>query len=280
MSAFSCDQRKGKRSTILSQPHLRLAPTYRILPHTTERHLYPFGYFGILSLQIARLRSVMGNRLQSIVFDFDYTLADSSKGATDCINYALAEMSLTKVPDDLACSTIGLSLKDAFTVLTGDRDDALARRFSELFNERADKTMIELTVLYDWVPTALISLKDHGFSLGIVSNKYGRRIRSILRREKMLDFFDVIVGGEDVSEHKPHPEGLLKAMEALSARPSNAIYVGDSVVDAELADRAGVPFIAVLSGVTPKDAFSDRRVVAVIDSIEDLLGAIASSFDR
>jgi phosphoglycolate phosphatase len=221
----------------------------------------------------------MTNRIQTIVFDFDYTLADSSRGAIDCINFALGQMDLPAAPGDLVCRTIGLSLKDTFAALTGDRNPARVSRFSEFFIERAEQTMVELTVLFPQVPAAVRDLKRTGYSLAIVSTKYRRRIRSILSREALLDPFDVIVGGEDVTEHKPHPEGVFKALSALSASPSNSIYIGDSVVDAQVAERAGMPFIAVLSGVTLKGAFDRFPVVEIIDTIEDLPGVIAGLSD-
>ena len=82
--------------------------------------------------------------------------------------------------------------------------------------------------------------------------------------------FEVVIGGEDVAQHKPHPEGLLVAMQRLECSPESVVYVGDSVVDAELAKRAGVPLIVVLSGVTPRQDFEDYDPVAVLQSIADL----------
>jgi phosphoglycolate phosphatase len=214
-------------------------------------------------------------QIQSIVFDFDYTLADSSKGAVDCINYSLSIMGLPPAEDDRACSTIGLSLADTFVALTQDNDSARASRFSRLFVERADQTMVDLTSLFEWAPAAIRALKGEGFSLGIVSTKYRRRIHAILSREALLDPFEVIVGGEDVAQHKPHPEGVFKALEAMRAEPSKSIYVGDGVVDARLAQSAQMPFVAVLSGVTRREAFDPFPVVEIIDNVTDLPRVLA-----
>jgi len=82
--------------------------------------------------------------------------------------------------------------------------------------------------------------------------------------------FEVVIGGEDVEQHKPHPEGLFQAIEKLGCSTASVVYVGDSVVDAELAQRAGVPLIVVLSGVTPKDDFHRYEPIAVLESISQL----------
>ena len=78
------------------------------------------------------------------------------------------------------------------------------------------------------------------------------------------------MGGEDVSRHKPDPESLLLAMEQLGVGPEEVLYVGDSVSDARAAQRAGVRFVAALSGPTPREAFEGDAVYAVIESLIDL----------
>ena len=110
--------------------------------------------------------------------------------------------------------------------------------------------------------------------LGIVSTKYRYRIEDVLGREGLLELFEVIVGGEDVSEFKPDPESLNLALGKMGISPEAVLYVGDSVVDAEAAMRAGVPFAAVLSGSTPREAFSKFETRMILDSVLDLTSSI------
>jgi len=212
----------------------------------------------------------MKHHFQTVIFDFDYTLADSSRGVIECINFALDGLSLPTVSAEMACQTIGLSLSDTFLKLAGQQHIAKCDEFARLFIKRADEVVADLTVLFDSVPRTVELLKRHGVTLGIVSTKFRYRIETILRRENLLYPFEVIVGGEDVSEHKPDPEGLLTATERLGSVPSNCLYVGDSVTDAETAKRAAVPFVAVLSGVTPKDAFRNYDVYGMLESLSEI----------
>ena len=212
----------------------------------------------------------MNCNLRAVVFDFDYTLADSSKGIVECVNHALVRLQLLTVPAERVYPLIGLSLTDMFARLQGADDGRRAGEFSRLFIEHADRVMGELTVIYDWVPATIARLRSLGLSLGIVSTKFRYRIEAILAREGLLTAFGVIVGGEDVSEFKPHPEGLLKAVRALRCAPQDAVYVGDSPTDAETAERAGVPFVAVLSGVTPREGFASRALCAILQNVAEL----------
>lgn len=207
---------------------------------------------------------------QAVVFDFDYTLADSSQGAIECINFALGRMGLDQVSAEAACRTIGLSLNETFLSLAEHHEPQRCDEFYRLFINRAEEVMSNLTTLYESVPAMIETLSERGLRLGIVSTKYRRRIHEILEREALLHGFRVVIGGEDVEQHKPHPEGLLEAIKQLECSPASTMYVGDSVVDAELAKRAGVPLIVVLSGVTPRAHFEGYEPMAVLENISEL----------
>jgi phosphoglycolate phosphatase len=212
----------------------------------------------------------MKNIYNTIIFDFDYTLADSSKGVIECVDYALTSLGLPTVSQQEVCNTIGLSLKDTFLKLMKEEYLAKCEEFAYLFIKRADEIMADLTILYDTVPETIQSLKDDGYTLGIVSTKFRRRIKSILKRYNLLNVFDVVIGGEDVLNHKPHPEGLLLAIKQLGRSSGNTVYVGDSTIDAKTAELAKVSFIAVLSGVTPDNDFQKYNVHKIIKDISEL----------
>lgn len=202
-----------------------------------------------------------------VIFDFDYTLADSSRGALECCNYAFKRMDLPHVSAEAACKTIGMSLPNTLISLAGEEYEERSDEFASLFIRRADEVMADLTVVFKDAPRVITHLKGRGISLGIVSTKFRYRIEAILGRENLLDLFDVIVGGEDVSKHKPDQEGLMMAIERLGGSRTTSLYVGDSVTDAETARRARVSFVVVLSGVTPREAFVDYSVYRILDNL-------------
>jgi len=214
------------------------------------------------------------------LFDFDYTLADSSTGVIASTNSALTALGLPAAPPDLIRQTIGLTLEDAFAYVVGtsvpaDRFPAASKAFDRLFIAQADAIMADQTVILPHVAAAICALRRRGYALGIVSSKFRYRIEQILEREDLSAEFDVVVGREDVIASKPDPEGLLTAMAALGSVPANTCYVGDSVTDAKAAQRARVPFIAVLSGVTTQAEFTAHACHAVIANMAELPQAIA-----
>ena len=209
--------------------------------------------------------------VQAIIFDFDYTLADSSRGVIECINFALDKLGLPLAGAAEIRRTIGLSLPDALVMLVGKEYTAYTDEFIRLFIERADEVMTGMTELFDVVPETVAALRNFGIRLGIVTLKYRYRIEAILKRDHLSDAFEVIIGFEDVSVQKPDPSGLLTAVERLNCVPQNCFYIGDSVTDAKTAQRADIDFIPVLSGVTPRAVFDDYNVYTILEDVSGLL---------
>jgi phosphoglycolate phosphatase len=214
----------------------------------------------------------MNYKYKLVLFDFDYTLADSSKGATSCINYALGKMGLDTVSDEIACRTIGLSLSNTFVQICNENQIDKINEFTGLFIKHADEVMVNFTKIYDSVPETMRILKSKGIKLGIISSKFRYRIEEILVRAGLQNTFDYIVGGEDVICQKPSPEGVIKAIEFFNLKLEEVLYVGDSLTDAETAKNAGVNFIATLTGVTKKEEFNDFNVYTYIDEISEIIG--------
>jgi phosphoglycolate phosphatase len=207
--------------------------------------------------------------IRAVLFDFDYTLADTSRGVIECVRVALEEMGLPAVSAERVRETIGMSLRETFRHVSEEGNEKRSDEFERLFLKRADEVMVDLAVMYERARESVQQLRDQ-FLLGIVSTKFRYRIQTILKREKMLSAFDVVVGGEDVIHHKPHPEALLKAVDLLGCLPDEVIYVGDSTIDAEAARRASIWFVAVLSGVTRREEFEGYEHVRIIEDIDGL----------
>jgi phosphoglycolate phosphatase len=154
--------------------------------------------------------------------------------------------------------------------LTGQDSPQNAARFTRRFHLRADLVMDGLTVIYEYVPPMLAVLRSCNIRVGVVSTKLHYRIRNILQRNNLADFFEVIVGADDVAKSKPDSEGLLLALKTLGVTSSSALYVGDHVVDAEAAQAAGVFFVAVLSGRHQRNQFDQVPHLAILENVQQI----------
>ena len=209
---------------------------------------------------------------QAVLFDFDFTLADSSVGIIACVNYALTKIGLPESPPDEILETVGLYIPEALVALAGEEYRPRGQEFFNHFTDKADEVMIEGTYLYPAAAKVIPPLNRLGYLVGIVSTKYRYRIESMMERDGLLDHLSVIIGGEDVTRHKPDPEGLIMAAEKLGVGIERCVYVGDSHVDAGAARSAGMPFVAVLSGTTSRETFEGYPNRAVLPGVEGLVG--------
>src|SRR6185503_16865799 len=194
--------------------------------------------------------------VEAVLFDFDLTLADSSAGVTECANHALRALGFAAAEPARVHQTIGLSLVQSFRALSGNDDPSLGLAYAQHFGEHADRVMAELVCLYPGAAETIRDLRGRGLRIAIVSTKFRFRIEDILKRADSNHLVDAIVGGEDVVQHKPHPESLLRALRLLDVHPSRALYVGDHPVDAQAAASAEIPFIGVLTGATDAEMWA------------------------
>ena len=208
---------------------------------------------------------------RAVMFDFDFTLADSSKGVVTCVNHALSQLGLSESPADAIARTIGLDLTTALAILAGEEQRPRGDEFLEHFMWKADEVMVDGTFFLPGASQVLKTLHAAGYPLGIVSTKGRRRIEAALDRDGLRGTVDVIVGADDVSRYKPDPERLNKAAGLLGIPTGLCVYVGDSEVDARAAQAAGMPFIPVLSGTTPAETFGPYPCKAVLSGVREII---------
>lgn len=208
---------------------------------------------------------------KTYLFDFDYTLADSSRGIVTCFRNVLNRHGYTEVTDKSIKRTIGKTLEESFSILTGITVQDTLAKFKKEYVKEADTYMTVNTFLFPETKTVLTTLKEAGAQVGIISTKFRYRIHDLMDKHFATDFFDIIVGGEDVQKAKPSPEGLLFAIEQLSSTKAETLYVGDSTVDAETAQAAGVDFAGVLHGMTTQEELESYPYTLIMTTLEQLL---------
>ncbi|MDF2925803.1 MAG: Haloacid dehalogenase-like hydrolase [Paenibacillaceae bacterium] len=211
------------------------------------------------------------------IFDFDFTLADATPGIVNCVNFALNSLNIESKQTDDIRKTVGMTLKETFTVLTGISDEGLSSQFVALFKEMADKIMTKHTTLFDDTIGSLEQLKTKGFKTAIVTSKFHYRIDEVLKKYDIAELIDCIVGFEDVDCAKPSPNGLLKAIHCLSEDRNNVLYVGDSLIDANTAANASVDFAAVTTGTTTSLDFNTLPHIMIAKSLSQLFDYMNSA---
>lgn len=183
-----------------------------------------------------------------VIFDLDGTLIDSAPDIHATATLVLESEGLAPLSFEVIRGFIG----NGVSVLVGrmltahglPATGAQHKRMTDLFIEHYEEA-VTLTTLYPNVADVLTKLRAEKRRLGLCTNKPLAPTLSVLAHFGLADTFDVIVGGDSLPTRKPDPAPLLHVVEALGGR---AVYVGDSEVDAETADRAGVPMALFTEG--------------------------------
>ena len=185
---------------------------------------------------------------KAVLFDIDGTLVDSVGAYLEVARIAAQALGLevteTQVRHSLA--TGSNFWKD---VVPADRHDAGAvmKALSARAGREWPRVLREHGKVFEGLAQTLDAMKRLGIKLGIVSGARPE-VLDLLRQDGILDRFDSIVLGADVSRRKPDPEGILKCLKVLDMTPDAAVYIGDTPVDIQASRAAGVCAVGVLTG--------------------------------
>jgi HAD superfamily hydrolase (TIGR01509 family) len=199
-----------------------------------------------------------------VVFDHDMTIVDSSDAITAGMN-ALAEgKGLRAVTKEEVKKGIGLPILEAFNDLWGRSDPSWIDYYRQGIVE------LEYTLIKpfpDTVPT-LTELKNRGFKLAVASNR--QRPKDVLKKKKLIQYFDDVIGVGDSVAPKPSPDILNVLMQRFSVSPDETIYIGDSLIDIETAVSAKVRGIGVTTGNYSSEEIISAGAWKSIDNLWEL----------
>lgn len=183
-----------------------------------------------------------------IVFDLDGTLIDSLPNVTDAANALLVAEGTAAVPPGVVAGFVGwgegvfIDRLIAHAGLDPGERDRLLDRFIGHYKSAGFESR-----LMPGVAAALTDLRQMGVPMGLCTNKPRGPLLPVLEKTGLGDWIGVVVAGDDLPQRKPAPEPLLKVLHALGA--ARGVYVGDSIVDAQTARHAGVPFALFTEGI-------------------------------
>lgn len=209
-------------------------------------------------------------KYKAYIFDFDLTLVDSSGAILKCFQHTLREFGYPLPDDKTITDTIGLPLTDAFDILSGITPNPNKEEMRKTYVAFADGIMAKESLFYPDALGILQSLKTAECKVAIVSSKMRYRIVETFEYHTSSFPVDLIIGLDDVSTPKPDPTGLLFAIGKLGVGKEDVLYIGDSYIDAETAENAGVDFAAVTTGSTTRKVFEKYKNIAIGDSLTDI----------
>jgi pyrophosphatase PpaX len=209
-------------------------------------------------------------RFPVLLFDFDGTVVDSGGIILASMRHAIETVLARTYPEEeLMANVGGPGLEAQMAAFAPDRVEELVRVY-RAHNEPLHDELLACAGMEQ----ALATLKADGCTLGLVTAKRRATVELAFERLPLAQFFDVVVGGDETTRHKPDPAPLHLALERLHAEPDAAAYVGDSPYDMQAARAGGLYAVGVTWGrIHDRDTLTDADVV--VDTPEELLAAVS-----
>ena len=182
-----------------------------------------------------------------VIIGFDGTIADTAPGILYCMNTTALSMGYTPVAHDALYGVIGVSLEHGFMNLYGMKEDEIEyamNQYSKLYSIKGE----EMILIYDGIPEALQKLKADGMKLAIATQKNEKFINNMLAVYSYIGCLFDTVCATNVEREMTKTDMLRQVCADLEVDPAEAVFVGDSYVDAIAAQEAGIDFAAALYG--------------------------------
>ena len=206
----------------------------------------------------------------AVLFDFDGTLFDTSRGIFESLIYAL-KCAGSDEPDEATLRKfIGPPIYDSFLNLFHFDEDKIEFLISKYREHYSGGGLYELDI-YDGIPELLKTLHENGVKIATASSKPKVFIEKILNKTGLIEYFDYI-GGTTFDEKGATKTGiLLGAIENLGCTDkSRVIMVGDRKFDIIGAKGAGIATIAVLYGFGNRAEFEEYGAEFIVSDTKEI----------
>jgi phosphoglycolate phosphatase len=209
------------------------------------------------------------NDYKLIIFDWDGTLMDSIGRIVSSMQAAAVHCSLIVPSNEQVKDIIGLSLPVALDILFPNNSDkehqAMLTQYKYQYVEGDDTP----TPLFDNALSLLTALKTNDKLLAVATGKGRQGLQRVFHSTNTEKFFHASrCAGEVLS--KPAPDMLISLLEELAIAPEDALMIGDTSHDMQMAQSAGVDRIGITLGVHNREILNQYEPKAVVDSLDEL----------
>lgn len=194
----------------------------------------------------------INDQIQAVIFDVDGTMFDTLPSLSKAANEVLMQAGMAKVLTPLLRPALNEGLRPMFrkaiALQASPVNADTAHELENAYMAHYMRHLLPTAPLFAGVSAALAALRLHGLKLGICTNRDRASTDVLLSSASLAHFFDIIVGIDDAPKPKPAADPLLRVLQQMGVSAVNALFVGDSYMDARCAQLSQVRFAAHLGG--------------------------------
>ena len=209
--------------------------------------------------------------IKTVIFDLDGTLLYSLEDLKDSVNFVMKKHGFREYTIDEVREAIGNGVRLLMErILPKDIDKNLFEECLSEFKENYSKNMYNKTKPYEGVLDMLKALREEGYNIAVLSNKFDSAVKE-LSNKYFGELVDLAVGQKEGVKEKPSPLGIQEIAKELDTDIETCIMVGDSEVDIQTANNAGIDCISVTWGYKNIDFLYDNGATKLVYAPEDIL---------
>lgn len=192
----------------------------------------------------------MKSRYKGIIFDVDGTLTYTNQLIFDSFNHITKKYLGKTFSDEEIIALFGPTEDVILKEMCKDEYDIARKEYYQYYKENHN-----IARTYAGIETLIEDLFNNKIILGVFTGKGRTSALITLDELGLTDYFGLIVSGDDVVNHKPHPEGIIQFLEQYNLSPDEVLMVGDAPSDIKAAKAAGVSIASVIW-----DSYSEEEV--------------------
>ena len=208
-------------------------------------------------------------RYKLLIFDWDGTLMDSESRIVNCLRAACTEKGFPSRSDDELKNVIGLGLREALKQLFPEEGDHIIEELADIYRDQYLYRNQTPSELFPGVNQLLEDLETKGHWLAVATGKGRQGLDQVLEHTGLRSRFHTTrCASETIS--KPHPQMLEEILEYLGMDTKDALMIGDTEYDMEMARNAGMDCLAVSYGVHEADRLLKHNPIDCLHHIDEL----------
>ncbi|MBP8020105.1 MAG: HAD-IA family hydrolase [Agitococcus sp.] len=204
-----------------------------------------------------------------VIFDWDGTLMDSVAHIVECLQQAATTLEQPVPSIEAARNIIGLGLPEAIAILFPHASSAARESIRQQYAHHFILGAPDKIQLFDGVMPLLTQLSEQGALLAVATGKSRLGLNRVLAQTGLGDYF-VATRCADETASKPHPLMLHEILAHTGIALDDAVMIGDTSYDMEMAQQIAMPRIGVSYGVHSVDVLQSYQPLAIVDSIYQL----------
>lgn len=195
-------------------------------------------------------------KFELIIFDLDGTLVDSAKDIMIANNKTLEKFGYKPISFKNVKHIIGQGIRvNIIRSLKMQNVKINKKKENEMYNfffSFYKKNLYVKSKIYVGLNSFLKNLKKRGYKLVVCSNKLEELTKIVLKKTKLIKYFDFVAGGDTFAHRKPHPSVLNNVIKKFKINKNNVLFIGDSEHDYHSALNSNIKFCLKTNGFTNK----------------------------